>query len=155
MLVLMVTGRSVQFFFHHQPADAARRIAAGIDFAAIGIVNAHEDIRRFGRLHDNHLVAAFRDKIMTRSDFLHLLRGQVNGVPACIENDKVIPRAMHFYKRNGHKPGIIAAIFLKAMADIEFKQLPCRQLVAVHVLVYRNFHITIYPEASCIDLDAG
>ena len=81
-------------FLHHQPADAAGRIAAGIHLAAVAVVDAHEgiDVHRRG-LDDDHLVEA--DAGAAVADRGDLGLGEAHGLLARIENDEVVAEPVH------------------------------------------------------------
>lgn len=93
-----------------ESGNAARGIAASLGFAAIGIVDAHEEagggIAR--RLQPDQLIAADAGApIRQRAD---LVGAESDPTATAIEHDKIIAEPMHFEKRDlAHAPAYMAA----------------------------------------------
>ena len=78
---------------HHQPADASRGVAAGVDLAAVLVVDAHEDVGVPRRaLQRDHLVEADR---ITLAEGADRLRRQPDRPLARVEHGKSIAEAVH------------------------------------------------------------
>ena len=78
---------------HHQPADAAGGVAAGIDLAAVLVVDAHEDVGIPRRaLERDHLVEADRPVVAERAD---RLRREPDRPLARVEHGERVAEAVH------------------------------------------------------------
>ena len=76
-----------------QPADAAGGVAAGVDLAAIAIVDAHEGVGAApGALDGDHLIEA--DGVR-RAKRLDRLGREAHGSGAAVENDEFVSKAVH------------------------------------------------------------
>ena len=88
---------------HQQPADAAGGVAAGLDLAAVGVVDAHEGVGAgFGRLDGDELVEADAGRAV----------GKPRGSPPAsgarsaprVNDQKIVAEAVHLEERDhGHR----------------------------------------------------
>ena len=87
-------------FGHQQIGDAARGIAAGLHFAAIGVEDAHEGGGPvFRRLHHDHLIAA--DPALPVGDGFGHDGVHQQREDSRIEDDEIIAQTVHFQEA-GH-----------------------------------------------------
>ena len=84
-----------------QRRDAARRIAAGANLAAVGIPDAHEHVGLRRRLERDHLIAA--DAVLPIGDGRDLVGPQRDRVLAQIEHDEVVAETVHLAEGEAHK----------------------------------------------------
>ena len=82
--------------------DAARRIAAGLDLAAVGIPDPHPDVGDVGRLEQDHLVAA--DARAPVGDRARPRRVHRHRALARVEDDEIVAEAVHLVEA-GHREG--------------------------------------------------
>ena len=84
---------------HHHRGDAARGVAAGAGLAAVGIVDAHEDVGlAIGRrLEHDQLVAA--DAQPAVGDGAAALDRQVERRRAAVEHDEIVAQPVHLEER--------------------------------------------------------
>ena len=80
----------------HQEADAAGSIAAGGNFRAVGIPDAHEHILRGIALHRDHLIG-----FQVTGNLADLLNSRREGRGAGIKNGKGIAGAVHLPELHG------------------------------------------------------
>ena len=88
---------------HQHRGDAARGVAAGAGLAAVGIVDAHEDIGvALGRrLEHDQLVAAHAQPAV--GDGTPARRRQLERSPARVEHDEIVAQPVHLDERRpGH-----------------------------------------------------
>ena len=80
---------------HDQRSDAARGVAAGLDLAAVGVADAHEDVGGgiLRRLQDDQLIAA--DALATIGNAARGRIVQREGLAAGVDYDEVVAQAMH------------------------------------------------------------
>ena len=84
-----------QFPVAHEPGEAARTIAALLDFTAVGVVDAIAKINIGipGRFDHEHLVTA--DAAATVSELADMGCAQLTALADQVEHDKVIAEAVH------------------------------------------------------------
>ncbi len=85
-------------FRHQKRADTARRVAARLHLAAIGVEDAHERVRAvLGRLDHDNLVAA--DPTLAIGDRLGGCCVEHDRERSPIEDDEIIAQPVHFQER--------------------------------------------------------
>jgi hypothetical protein len=85
-------------FFHDQRGDTARCVAAGLDLAAVGVADSHEDVRRAirGRLHDDQLVAA--DAGATVGHGAGRIVVEDEGLRPGVDHHEIVAETVHLYE---------------------------------------------------------
>ena len=94
----------------HEPHEAARAVAAVLDFAAVGVEYAVAEVGfRVGRsIHDEDLVAT--DPELAMSDRARTFRGHLDGLPHAVQHHEVVTGSVHFGEIPDHR-AIIANLY--------------------------------------------
>jgi hypothetical protein len=86
-------------FFHHQPADAAGGVAAGLRFRSVAVEDAHEDVAAQRALHGDHLISA--DAGRRVGDGPYALRRQVKPFRPAVKYDEGVASSIHLPELHG------------------------------------------------------
>jgi len=85
-----------------QRGDAARRVAARLDLAAVGVEYPHFDVGLRRRFEQDQLVAA--DAVAAIGNRMRPRRRHLDAVRARIDHDKVVAEAVHLGEAVRHSP---------------------------------------------------
>jgi len=91
----------------HEPHEAARAVAAVLDFAAVGVEDAVAEVgfRVGGGIYDEDLVAT--DSELAVRERARARRGHLDGLPHAVKHHEVVAGPVHFGEIPDH-PAIIA-----------------------------------------------
>ncbi len=85
-----------------QRCDAARRVAARLDLAAVGVEDAHLHVCTCGWFEQDQLVAP--DAVAAVGDRMRARRRHFDAVLARVDHDKVVAEAVHLGEAVCHSP---------------------------------------------------
>src|SRR5438093_3542344 len=98
----------------HEAHEAARPVAALLDFAPVGIPDtiAEIGVRALRLFHEQHLIAA--DAEMPVRESLRELRCDLDAPGDAVDHDEVVARALHFGEFQYHFGSLCERVFKRS-----------------------------------------